>query len=85
MSVAAAAITRLCAAHDPSDRTRPSLETTEAKAIARSAGGRDRIIMTRQSIRGEAAFIAMVAGAFVVRNVVAIFGLSAILAFAFLN
>jgi hypothetical protein len=41
--------------------------------------------MTSQSIRDEAAFIAMVAGAFVVRNVVAIGGLGAILAFAFLN
>lgn len=39
--------------------------------------------MTRDFIRDEAAFVAMVTGAFVVRNAVAICGLAAILVFAY--
>jgi hypothetical protein len=42
-------------------------------------------IMTREFIRDEAAFVAMVTGAFIIRNAVAMCGLTAILAFALLS
>lgn len=41
--------------------------------------------MTREFIRDEAAFVAMVTGAFIVRNAVAMCGLAGILVFAFFS